>query len=120
MDKMMHFRNNVKKTDLPENGMILCTGSDIVMDPDYWPLWVLRTVKGTVVESYTVFKTENSRPAEKMIGFSLQDIANWTTYVPSEVEESHIVLGIIENVNNTYPSTIIGVERSHIANKTKS
>jgi hypothetical protein len=117
MDKIMWYQTDVDKEELPENGMVLCTGADCVMDLDYWPLWMLRLLNGIVVESYTVFSTENSRPAEKMVGFTRQDIANWSVYTDSNVDERHYVLSTIDRVNNSIPWKSGYGERVHIANK---
>ena len=119
MDKMMCYQTDVDEKELPENGMVLCTGADCVMDLDYWPIWMLRLLDSIVVESYTVFSTENSRPAEKMVGFTRQDIANWSVYTDSNVDERHYVLLVTDGVDNNLLWTGRRGERAHIANRSQ-
>ena len=116
----MCFETGADKEELPENGMVLCTGADCVMDLDYWPLWMLRLLNGVVVESYTVSSTENSRPAEKMIGFTRQNIADWSVYTGSDVDERHYILLTTDGVDNSIPWTGGRLkERAHIANRSQ-
>lgn len=91
------YTHNISPQDIPENGVIICTGHNAamntVLENSYWPTWAVLLEEGIVTDYKLLAKSKHSREPENMLGWTIKKIAEWTIY------REHLIL-----VTKTYNS----------------